>query len=234
LPFFLSSDILQSRLLSRVVPLSILWRPARLGGLPPRLERLVLPTLNGRDMARDHALALIVLLALGLCGCDRGEPSSESRDQTVVPDQEIDGFTLTQTRDGTKVWVLRADRALVFEEAGRVEMVAFRVDFFSDNGEVRSTLTAREGLLMRRTNDMEAYRDVVVVAEDGTRLTTDRLAWNERTGKIESDRFVRVVKDRDEFTGVGLEADPDLKNIRVKSEFKAYVRNADGELVEEE
>jgi len=190
--------------------------------------------LNGRDMARDRALALIVLLVLSLCGCERGEPSSESRDQTVVPDQEIDGFTLTQTRDGTKVWVLKADRALIFEEAGRVEMVAFRVDFFSENGQVRSTLTAREGLLMRRTNDMEAYRDVVVVAEDGTRLTTDRLTWNERTGKIESDRFVRVVKDRDEFTGVGLEADPDLKNIRVKSEFKAYVRNADGELVEEE
>ena len=112
-------------------------------------------------------------------------------------------------------------------------MTRFRVDFFNDRGDVRSVLTARNGLLMRRTSDMEAFGNVVVTSEDETRLLTERLTWNERTGKIESDRFVRVVQGRDEFTGIGLEADPDLKNIRVRSEFKAYVRTPEGELVEE-
>jgi LPS export ABC transporter protein LptC len=185
-------------------------------------------------MARNLILASIMLAALALPACQSGEPSGEREDASVVPDQEIDGFALTQTRDGQKVWILRADRALVFEEPGRVEMTSFRVDFFSEAGEVRSTLTAQNGLLLRRTNDMEAYGNVVVVAEDGTRLTTERLTWDERTGKIESDRFVRVVQGRDEFTGVGLEADPDLKNIRVKTEFRAYVRAQDGELIEED
>ncbi|MBD3348202.1 MAG: LPS export ABC transporter periplasmic protein LptC [Candidatus Eisenbacteria bacterium] len=185
-------------------------------------------------MARNLILVSMLAAALALSGCQSGEPAGESGDGTVLPDQEIDGFTLTQTREGQKVWVLTADHALVFEEAGRVEMTSFRVDFFSEEGEVRSTLTAREGLLKQRSNDMEAFGNVVVVSDDGTRLTTERLTWNERTGKIESDEFVRVVQGRDEFTGVGLEADPDLENIRVESDFKAYVRTTDGELVEED
>lgn len=191
----------------------------------------------GMARGRIAAFMLLALLALGiptLEGCQSSETPGEREEGSVVPDQEIDGFSLTQTRDGLKVWVLKADRALVFEEPGRVEMTAFRVDFFKDDGDVRSTMTAREGLLLQRTNDMEAFGDVVVYADDGTTLTTQRLTWNERTGKIESDRFVRVVQGRDEFTGVGIEADPDLKNIKVKSEFKAYVRTPDGELIEED
>lgn len=197
--------------------------------------RVVLPFVRiGPEMARHYTKAFILLAVLALLGCQSGEPSGEGGSPSSLPDQEIDGFTLTQTRDGEKVWVLRADRALVFEEAGRVEMTDFRVDFFKETGDVRSTLTARNGLLLKRTNDMEAFGNVLLYAEDGTRLTTERLTWNERTGKIQSDRFVRVVQGRDEFTGVGLEADPDLKNLRVMSDFKAYVRTPDGELVEED
>jgi LPS export ABC transporter protein LptC len=184
--------------------------------------------------ARLFACALSVLLvAAPFTGCQR-DLAEEPGDASLLPDSEIDGFKLTQTREGDRLWVLSASRALVYEEADRVELERLRVDYFDDEGGVRSTLTATEGLLRRRTNDMEARGSVVVVAHDGTRLVTERLTWNERTGKIESDRFVRVTQGDDVFTGVGLEADPDLKNIRVKSEFKAFVRTPDGQLVEEE
>ncbi len=184
--------------------------------------------------ARAAATAIFVLLAVTpFAGCQR-ELAEEPGEASSLPDQEIDGFRLTQTREGEKLWVLSASRALVYEEADRVELERLRVDYFDDEGGVRSTLTAKEGLLRRRTNNMEARGNVVVVAHDGTRLVTDRLTWNERTGKIESDRFVRVTQGDDVFTGVGLEADPDLKDIKVKSEFKAFVRTPDGQLVEEE
>jgi LPS export ABC transporter protein LptC len=184
--------------------------------------------------ARAAAFVLWAFLAAApFVGCER-EVAGEPEESTLLPDSEIDGFKLTQTREGEKLWVLSASRALVFEEADRVELTQLRVDYFDDKGGVRSTLTATEGLLRRRTNDMEARGNVVVVAHDGTRLVTERLTWNERTGKIESDRFVRVTQGDDVFTGVGLEADPDLKNIKVRSEFRAFVRTPDGQLIEEE
>jgi LPS export ABC transporter protein LptC len=178
-------------------------------------------------------LTFLAALLVSLAGCGGNEESGGSRSGTF-PDQEIDGFTLTQTREGQRLWSIAAEHALVYEDADRVEMVDLRVDFFDEAGDVRSTLTANEGVLKRRTNDMEVDGNVVVYAADGTILTTERLVWNERTGKVQSDLPVRVTRDKDVFTGVGVEADPDLKNIRVKSDFKAYVRTPEGELVEEE
>ena len=203
------------------------WCSARGGGIAPKG--------NGDSMRLSSAFASAAIVALTLllhgCGSDEGGGSGGSR---TLADQEIDGFTLTQTREGSKVWSISAAHALVFNAADRIEMMDLRVDFFDDDGEVRSTLTANEGVLARRTNDMEVRNDVVIYAADGTILTTDKLTWTERTGKVETDRPIRVTKGDDVMTGVGMEADPDLKNIKVKSGFKAYVRTPEGELVEEE
>ena len=191
---------------------------------------------DGVERMRHGSLIIIcplLLALLALAGCGGDDEGGVGRSGTF-PDQEIDGFTLTQTQEGLRVWTIMAERALVYEEADRVEMLDLRVDFFDEAGEVRSTLTSNEGILKRRTNDMEVLGNVVVYAADGTILTTERLVWNERTGKVESDMPVRVTKDKDVFTGVGVEADPDLKNIRVKSDFKAFVRTPEGQLVEED
>ncbi len=203
------------------------WCSARADGIA-RLR-------NGNAMKLSSAFtsAVVVALTLLLYGCGGDEGGGSGRSRTVA-DQEIDGFTLTQTREGSKVWSISADHALVFIDADRIEMMDLRVDFFDDDGEVRSTLTANEGVLARRTNDMEVTDNVVIYAADGTILTTDKLTWNERKGKVESDRPVRVTKGDDVMTGVGVEADPDLKNIKVKSDFRAFVRTPEGELVEEE
>ncbi len=203
------------------------WCSARTDGIA-RLR-------NGNAMKLSSAFtsAVVVALTLLLFGCG-GDEGGGPRGSRTVADQEIDGFTLTQTREGSKVWSISADHALVFIDADRIEMMDLRVDFFDEDGEVRSTLTANEGVLARRTNDMEVTDNVVIYAADGTILTTDKLTWNERKGKVESDRPVRVTKGDDVMTGVGVEADPDLKNIKVKSDFRAFVRTPEGELVEEE
>ncbi|MBD3368208.1 MAG: LPS export ABC transporter periplasmic protein LptC [Candidatus Eisenbacteria bacterium] len=199
----------------------VVSRPNRVSGglVPVRVSRIV------------FVLCAVTLLVLG--GCRSQSPPGEE-EGGVVPDQEIDAFSLTQTREGTPIWRLDADRALVFEDAGRIEMTGVRAVFFEKDGSVRSTLRAREGVLHERTNSMEATGDVVVTAEDETVLETEYATWSERTGTIETDRFVRVTRGDDVMTGTGLTADPDLRNIKVHSDFEAYIRTPEGELVEEE
>jgi LPS export ABC transporter protein LptC len=176
------------------------------------------------------ALALAAWLALA--GCGGGEQVGEEQHATR-PDQEISGFTLTQTQDGRRVWSLRAREALVFEESDRVEATGVRVDFYGREAELQSTLTAGKGVIVRRTNAIEVEGSVVVTSADGTVLTTERLLWDERTGRIRSDTAVRVTKGSDVVTGSGMEADPDLRNLKVR-DFKAFVRTPEGQLVEEE
>lgn len=184
--------------------------------------------------SRPSALMLLVGLACFLLVSCQDQSPDEREASPGLPDQEIEGFRLTHTRDGARLWVLSASLAEVYEQADRVELSGLRVDFFDDKGDVRSTLTASRGVLSRRTNDMEALGSVVLISSDGTVLTTERLVWNERRGKIQSDRAVRVTKGKDVMTGVGMESDPDLTNIRVKSDFRAYVRTPEGELIEEQ
>ena len=187
-----------------------------------------------RIPARLLVSALLLVMACGLSSCGDGGESGPAAEGGVVPDQEINGFTLTQTNDGRSVWSLTAQLALVFEEADRIESTRPRIEFFDDEGESRSVLTAKSGLLKRRTNDMEVSGSVVVTSTDGTVLRTEHLTWDERRGKISTEMPVRITKDGDVMTGTGAEADPDLGNLRILADFKAYVRSADGELVEEE
>ncbi len=187
-----------------------------------------------RILMRFAVLALVLGVACVLSSCGDGGETGPAAEGGVVPDQEISSFTLTQTNDGRSVWSLTAELALVFEEADRIETTHPRVEFFSDEGESRSVLTARNGLLRRRTNDMEVSGSVVVTSNDGTVMQTEHLTWDERRGKILTEMPVRVTRDGDVMTGTGAEADPDLGNLRILADFRAYVRSADGELVEEE
>ncbi len=180
-------------------------------------------------------LALPAMAALALLtSCGGGGTGEDVGEGGVLPDQEITNFTLTQTREGRTIWSLTADVALIFEDADRVETTRPRVEFFDEEGRRRSVLTARDGLLRRRTNDMEVSGSVLVTSEDGTELRTEHLEWDEQRGKISTELPVRVTRDGDVMTGTGAEADPDLGRLRILADVKAYVRSADGTLVEEE
>jgi len=109
------------------------------------------------------ASAAVVALTLLLSGCG-GDEGGGSGGSGTLADQEIDGFTLTQTREGSKVWSISAAHALVFNDADRIEMIDLRIDFFDDDGEVRSTLTANEGVLARRTRHPHHHRIQTAVA----------------------------------------------------------------------
>ena len=187
-----------------------------------------------RMLMRLAIVALVVSAACVLGSCSDAGETGPAAEGGVVPDQEINSFTLTQTNDGRSVWSLTARLALVFEEADRIETTRPRVEFFDAEGESRSVLTANNGLLKRRTNDMEVSGSVIVTSNDGTVMRTEHLTWDERRGKISTEMPVRVTRDGDVMTGTGAEADPDLGNLRILADFRAYVRSADGELVEEE
>jgi LPS export ABC transporter protein LptC len=151
-----------------------------------------------------------------------------------LPDQEIESFRLTQTRDGRPQWVLTAERASIYESKDTVHAPQLEIEFYGGEGEIVSVLTANGGTLFRKTNNMEATGNVVVVRTDGTTLKTEQLRWNEEREKIESDVYVEVTKGSDVMTGEGLECDIDLENIKVKRNFKAYVLTETGERVPDE
>jgi len=107
----------------------------------------------------------------------------------------------TATRDGRDEWTLTAKSAQVLGKKNRTVIDSPSVVFFlNDGGKVY--LTAKKGILMPETNDLEAVGDVTVTHEDYV-MKTERLRYEHQNRviyskdpvTIEGKRF-SVVADR--------------------------------------
>ena len=160
-----------------------------------------------------HAFMLFIFLF----GCTKEK--TEEKKGVVEATQVAEEFQLTETDYGRKTWTLTAVKALEFAEM--IEVQEVQIEFFDREGKRTSTLTSDRGQLFHDTRDMKALGNVVVLAEDGTRLETDQLQWVQERNKIVTESSVRITKGTTIITGKGMESDPDLSHIEIQEEFQA-------------
>ncbi len=185
---------------------------------------------------------LLALLLSGLSGC-REETSTgvtpeeeelakaRKAAQEKMPIQQFFDYRLVETNAGVRNWVLISDLMNKYSGQRDVELVTVNIDFFKA-GEHFSTLTADSGLANLQTNNIFTWGDVVIVTEDGRKLETEELYFNNETQLIYNDVFDRFTRDGDVIEGIGLEATPDLEYIEIKQNVQADVldnNNPEGE-----
>jgi LPS export ABC transporter protein LptC len=174
-------------------------------------------------------MVLSMLLAAQVAGCHGDAPSTPSSEEVRIPDQEARDFTLTESSEGKKSWTLWSSYAAMYNDRNLVDARTVRIDFFDREGKKNSTLTADQGLVFQRTNDLEARGKVRVTTESGVTLETDSLRWQNARGKIVSDAFVRVTRHGDVVTGYGFESDATLEHFHLAREVRAEVQPQAGE-----
>ena len=149
------------------------------------------------------------------CGGKTTEPPVTHSSMADSADQTLFGIRMLLTDRGLMRAELLGDTAFFFEDNTRIEIRKVHMTFYATNGAKNAVLTSREGTFNTRTNIMEARGDVVVVTEDGRRLTTAQLRFDQTKNEVSSDSaFVLTDPDR-RVTGVGFVSDPDLNNIRI-------------------
>ena len=155
---------------------------------------------------RRTALAALALLA----GCgSRTAPVQEVRRQT------FEGLTLSQSAGGRPVWNLKSASALLREEARTADLDAPVMDFFRD-GKAVSRVTARGGEVQTDTHDVKLSTSVVLDSfEDHSRLTTEVLFYSSKRGKFYTEAPVVIRRPEGVVHGEGMEATPDLTEIRI-------------------
>lgn len=89
------------------------------------------------------------------------------------------------------------------------------VDFLKQNGEVGSWLEARFGLRLLESGKVIARDSVVLRTENQEVLETEELIWDEQSGKIRTDKFVKMSKLDEVIYGFGLEAEKDFSYWRI-------------------
>jgi LPS export ABC transporter protein LptC len=90
-----------------------------------------------------------------------------------------------------------------------------RVYLFGEQGDSSATVTADSLVFQDQKGILDAYGNVVVVTEDGKRLESEHLTWEQADRTIRTRRFVRIRTPTEVVQGDGLVADEDLETYQI-------------------
>ena len=158
------------------------------------------------------ALAVVGAVA---CSSKKQPPVATHSPLADSADQVMYGARFNLTDKGLQRAQLQADTAYFFEDNTRIELENVHTTFFTATGAKNAVLTSDRGRFNSRTNNMVARKNVVVVTEDGRRLTTPELIYNQQTNQISSDSPFVMTEPNRRLEGVGFRSDPDMKNIQI-------------------
>jgi LPS export ABC transporter protein LptC len=152
--------------------------------------------------------ALIPGLFFSACGL-HANPSAAS-----APRQTMQGFWLSQSLLADRLWTLEADNA-VLNENSTADLSEPHLTFYK-NRKVSTIVTSVYGLVHMDSQDIELSTTVVATSkEDQTVLKTEKLFYSSSRKKIYTDLPVVLTKPNGVLHGRGLEANPDLSDIRI-------------------
>lgn len=142
------------------------------------------------------------------CG-PRRAAAPEERTQT------LEGLELRQSEGGHPSWTLKA-RFAVLREEQKIALLTRPSMEFLRGGKVVSRVTALEGEVNTETRDVRLSRSVALDSlDDLSRLTTEEMTFSSARQRFRTDREVLVKRPEGTLRGQGLEASPDLSEIRV-------------------
>jgi len=161
---------------------------------------------------------LIIILSFFVSTCSE-EKLKPKVDASIIseelPDQESNIATITFTEEGKLKAILYADNIQVSSEKKEKLLKNMKIDFFDDDEKNSSVLTSLNGKIDDNTQDMYAIDSVVAISDSGVTLTTDELTWKNKTKKIVTDKFVRIINKDEIIEGYGFESDQNLTNYTI-------------------
>jgi LPS export ABC transporter protein LptC len=132
-----------------------------------------------------------------------------------APDQVVENGEHIITAQGVKKAVLVAEQLYFYNDDGKVYGDTIQVSFFDESGEFQSMLTALEGEMSQRSDDMIARGNVVVRGSD-SRIVTEELHYDPQRNLVSSDKPTEIFQQGNVIRGSGVESDPALTNIRIR------------------
>ena len=159
----------------------------------------------------------LLLFIILIFSCRESEPKSSS---VNIPSQIVEGFKLTESVSGKKLYQLEAAKAYLYESLNKIEVAEPKIKFFDEDGKEFSHLVARAGSVNDKTSDLVARKEVVVQTEDSTYLYTDSLVWLNNQQLVTTDAWVKISSKQGNIEGQGLISDAGLKKIEIKSTVK--------------
>ena len=174
--------------------------------------------------ARFAAILVVALLVLDVAPIVRSvEPN---RAGAASPSISLRQVHMIETRDGSKLWEVRADQVEVNEREGFTVLTRvvrpIQIAFYSSQGQ--ATCVADRATLDLTTKDVRLEGGVVARSEQGMELKTEQLRWNAASRRLQTDEAVTITRGGLVSRGRGLEAETDLERVRIFENITSQLR----------
>ncbi|MBX9856908.1 MAG: LPS export ABC transporter periplasmic protein LptC [Gemmatimonadaceae bacterium] len=163
------------------------------------------------------SLVTVVTLGAAACPAKNAKKAPPRAAKALLPDSaEQLGFGVSTilTDKGVNKGELLADTTFTYDDGTRLELRRVNLTFFTSLGMKDGVMTSREATYNARLSRIEARGDVVVVREDGKRLTTQQLVYDQVRNQFFTDSAFVLTEPKREISGIGFESDPALTNFR--------------------
>lgn len=160
-------------------------------------------------------VGMFAIAGIAACNSKKQPPVATHSPLADSADQVMYGARFNLTDKGLARAQLEADTAYFFEDNTRIELEPVHTTFYTATGAKDAVLTSQRGTYNSRTSNMVARKNVVVVSEDGRRLTTSELTYDQSRNEISSDSAFVMTEPNRRLEGIGFRSDPNMKNIRI-------------------
>lgn len=166
--------------------------------------------------------ATVGLVLLGACK-QQGSAPPVKASATLADSAEQVLFNVRTllTDKGVQRGELFADTAYVFDENTRFDLRKVRATFNTATGVKDGVMSADRGLYNIRQQVLEGFGNVIIVTNDGKRLTSPQLKYMQGLNEVSTDTSFTLVQPTGTSTGIGLRADPQLTHVKVLRNFGA-------------
>jgi LPS export ABC transporter protein LptC/lipopolysaccharide transport protein LptA len=151
---------------------------------------------------------------------------------TAVPgepgdvDKTIAGMHMIETQEGSKIWELRADKAVSFKSRDLLELETVKAIFFSDSG-VTFTVTGEKGTVQSKSKNLHVEGNVVTRSSNGYVFRTASLDYDSSTRQLYAPNKVDMDGPKDaeghalKLTGAAMQASLVESTMEVQGEVRS-------------
>jgi LPS export ABC transporter protein LptC len=159
----------------------------------------------------------LLTLALASCRTKGTAPPVDARATLADSAEQVLFTTRSLIVDrGVQRGEMFADTVYVFDDNTRYDMRNVRVTFNTATGAKDGVMSAKRGIYNYRNGTLEGFGNVVVVSNDGKRLTSPQLKYVQAANEVSSDTSFTLVRPGQTVSGIGFKSDPQLTRFTIK------------------
>ena len=162
------------------------------------------------------ALAGFLLMAGAACKATGTTPPvkagtslADSAEQVMV------GVRALLADQGVQRGEMFADTAYVFDNQTRFELRNVKATFNTSTGVKDGVMSGDRGRYSTTNQTLEGFGNVVIVTNEGRRLTSPHIKYVQSANEVSSDTSFTLVEPDRSLSGIGFTADPQLTRVRV-------------------